>query len=988
MVKKNNQKNKLKLNSVYSNFKLIFRKKDKNIDSYINIFKHQKINTELIFIENDDIKRAFQISFRTPSNNSKGIQHIIEHAVLRGSRKYNFGNVETFAKILQNSIISFLNAGTYPDKTVYHFSTNLESEFFKVMDIYLDSVFFPNLLNNKNFFRQEGWRYEKNENGDIVYNGVVFNEMKGVLASAPSLNFERIVENIFKDTQNKYNSGGDPNEIVDLTWEELKEYYKKNYHPTNANIYVYGKLDIFEVLEKIENEFLSEFKKKGKKAEKIKIQKNFKSFEKVEKFQTSEKNKASYMSISFLGKKINEWEENILKSFLVSFLTWSENSILKRNILDSKLVNMFSSGVENDMFQTFVGFNFEGIEYKDRKKIEKIFYSSLEKIVEEGIDRKVLKSFLSSFEYSLILNKYNNAKGISIIESIDRYKVFDMEFDNIFDKKKVVALLKKIIKLDKKDKNSFESIIKNTFLKKKSSFTFVLKADPKFNPYKKLDKKLEKINKNKKSKKILEIEEEIKEYEEYLKNNSIASKILPPKKSQIPKKPQKNKSIKKIVKDKKDKVDITYYFSQIPEKNIKKIVLSFDARTVSEDDLQYYQLIEKVIDFLPIGDKTRSELEVERNNIFGSFSIYNVIGQKLNSNNEIYSRFNISIGYLTRNEKKVFQYLNNLLNNLKFDLDVVKERIDILIKLFKNSISNNGHEFADKRAFSKISVLGKIKEKVSGIDFLLFLEKVKKDIEEKPEEVTEKMKNIFDNIISKNNLAIILTANKKDFSISEKLDIKNKKLKINKYKNIGKKENEAIIFGTLTNAFSGLIADYKKSKVKVNKKTYILQSLLTYDYLWKKIREQGGAYGAGFNLSLISEVLSLFSYMDSRISGTYKDFMGVSKFLQNFEKESEISDIEMDEKIRGLIATTLGSFLEPISLISASYEKFVDDMSEYDEKERGDIIKEILLFDKNDFKKIGLDLEKVLKNNVKVTIGPKDKIEKDKKEFNKIWELK
>jgi Zn-dependent M16 (insulinase) family peptidase len=147
---------KLKLNEIYSNFKLISRKKYEEIDSFVNIFEHQELGTELFFIENEDKKRAFEISFRTPSVNSKGVQHILEHSVFRGSRKYDFGNEETFALLIKNSMVSFLNAGTYPDKTVYPFSTNLESEFMKVMDVYMDAVLFPNILKNKNFFKQEG----------------------------------------------------------------------------------------------------------------------------------------------------------------------------------------------------------------------------------------------------------------------------------------------------------------------------------------------------------------------------------------------------------------------------------------------------------------------------------------------------------------------------------------------------------------------------------------------------------------------------------------------------------------------------------------------------------------------------------------------------------------------------------------------------------------------------------------------------------------
>ena len=211
------KKQELKKNSVYSNFKLISRKKYSEIDSIINIFKHEKLETEVFYIENKKQKKTFQVSFKTPSFSDSGVQHILEHSVFRGSRKYDFGNKETFALLAQNSMMSYMNAETWPDKTNYPFSTNVESEFFKVMDIYLDAVFSPNVLKNKNFFKQEGWRYDKDKKGNIFYNGVVFNEMKGAFSSEDQLRESEIAKYIFKDTQNSLSSGGYPDKIVDLT---------------------------------------------------------------------------------------------------------------------------------------------------------------------------------------------------------------------------------------------------------------------------------------------------------------------------------------------------------------------------------------------------------------------------------------------------------------------------------------------------------------------------------------------------------------------------------------------------------------------------------------------------------------------------------------------------------------------------------------------------------------------------------------------------
>ena len=363
---------KKKVEKTYENFNLIDRKKISEIDSEIFVFEHKILKTKIIFIKNSDKEKAFTVCFKTPSPDSKGYQHILEHSVLRSSEKYDFGNKEVFTDILKKSSLTFLNAATYDDKTIYPFSTILESEFFKVMDIYTDAVLNPLCVKNENYFRQEGHRVEKDQNKNFFINGVVFNEMKGRLSDRDCFLHEKKSENLFKDTEYKFNAGGNPNEIIDLKFSEFVKYHKDFYHPTNATFLVYGDVDIEKFSQKLEADFLVNFKK-GKKAPKTKVQKKFRKIKHEQYFfPSSAEDEKGQMSISFVANKNSDIEQSFINTFIIEILT-DQKSFLYKKIMDSGLAQNFTGFYETDILQTIFDFSFDGVEKKNFKKLEKLF---------------------------------------------------------------------------------------------------------------------------------------------------------------------------------------------------------------------------------------------------------------------------------------------------------------------------------------------------------------------------------------------------------------------------------------------------------------------------------------------------------------------------------------------------------------------------------------------------------------------------------------
>ncbi|MFW5704330.1 MAG: insulinase family protein [Nanoarchaeota archaeon] len=243
----------LKLNETYFGFKFISKEYVEEIKSTALIFEHLKTKAKILKLQNNETENSFSISFKTPSTDSTGMQHIMEHSVLNGSKKYPLR--DPFATLAKSTINSFLNAFTWKDKTAYAFSSSNKKDFFKLLDVYLDAVFNPKAIENKKIFLQEGWRYTLDENNKLKYDGIVYNEMKGVYSSVNNLIEEYTLSNLFPETEYSFDSGGNPKEIPNLTYESFIAYYKKHYHPTNSKVYFYGNNDILEELKFLEENF-------------------------------------------------------------------------------------------------------------------------------------------------------------------------------------------------------------------------------------------------------------------------------------------------------------------------------------------------------------------------------------------------------------------------------------------------------------------------------------------------------------------------------------------------------------------------------------------------------------------------------------------------------------------------------------------------------------------------------------------------------------
>ena len=397
-------------------FQLKESKQISETSSTAMLFYHIKSGASLLYLKNDDQEKSFGIGFRTPTVDNTGVNHILEHSVLNGSKNYPVKS--PFLQMEKQSLKTYLNALTFPDFTLYPVASKNEKDFQNLMKVYLDAVFFPNIHTQPNIFKQEGWRYElDSKDSQLKVNGIVYNEMKGQYSSPKVILDKTINKSLFPDTIYRWSSGGDPDEILKLTNQQLLETHKKFYCPSNSLMFLYGQLDLEDTLKYIDENYLSKFSKNEKKVT-IELQKPFnQTKEEYAQYPISkdsdDKNKA-YLALNFAVGNAKDKELSLSISFLSSLLLASESSPLKKALQDSKLCEKVSYSYSNYSRQPVFSIILENTEEAKKEEFKKIVNNVLEKIAKEGFDKSLVRSLFNHYEFEYKASKIDAARGIDL----------------------------------------------------------------------------------------------------------------------------------------------------------------------------------------------------------------------------------------------------------------------------------------------------------------------------------------------------------------------------------------------------------------------------------------------------------------------------------------------------------------------------------------------------------------------------------------------
>ena len=445
-----------------------------NLKSEGMILKHKKSGARICLISNDDENKVFYIGFRTPPVDSTGLQHIMEHSVLCGSKKYPVK--DPFIELAKGSLNTFLNAMTYPDKTVYPVASCNDKDFQNLMNVYLDAVFYPNIYTREQIFKQEGWHYElKDATDPVTINGVVYNEMKGVYSSADDVLEREIISSLFPDSVYSNESGGDPKVIPTLTYDKFIEYHRNFYHPCNSYIYLYGNMDMAEKLEFIDREYLRDYDVIDLDTA-IELQKPFSSMNRVTKYypvtDDDEQTDGTYLSYNTVIDTVLDRELYLAFQIIEYSLLTAPGAVLKQKLLDKGIGEDIYGSYDNGIYQPYFTVVSKNANEEDAENFLNTIKDVLSQVVKEGLDKKSLRAGLNVLEFRYRENDFGGyPKGLVYgLEALDswlydeNHPFMHIEILDVFEKLKGLV-----------DTDYFEKLIDKYLLNNSHSSFVVLR---------------------------------------------------------------------------------------------------------------------------------------------------------------------------------------------------------------------------------------------------------------------------------------------------------------------------------------------------------------------------------------------------------------------------------------------------------------------------------------------------------------------------------
>lgn len=943
--------------------------KNKNYEKLgldVFLYEHKKSGARINYIKTDDKNKTFAIAFKTPPESSKGISHILEHSVLNGSKKYR--TKEPFMDMIASSLQTFLNAMTYPDKTVYPVASENDKDFFNLQDVYLDAVFNPRVLNKEEVFLQEGKSIKIDENGKFSVSGVVYNEMKGAITNPDTIIINEINKYLYKDSCYQYVSGGNPYDISKLTYEEFLDFYKRFYHPSNADIFYYGDMDIEKYLENLDKEYLSHYEKKEILAD-CRVFENYYEKPIFTSFQSNDEDEnKSYLTYSFLTNERSDIKSQLTNAILSIALFNSDSSEISQRIYREISPESFYArtgyGKRSSIQITAQGTSFENLD-----RFVEIIEEELKNYANH-IPKDSLRAAHALFDFSQRDQINSASKGIEYIlmHNLD---------NEIFDSLNLIDYINELGDLIETD--YFEKQVRKYFLDNKTKLILVAKPDKDYfkNIEEKIDKDLDNLEKSLSNEEIENLkkkEEKLKIFQEREDTKEEKATIPTLEISDV------DFDIEKVPR-KIEEDNFKFIYHDLDSAGMIYNEFFFDINHLSLENLKYLCLISDLLGSIDTKKHSYQKLDdlIPINMSGLNFTIQNI----KNKGGEINNFIKISFKTTIDRYEKSLSLVKEIMDESVFDDEKrIKDILKQIKSLFEMTMYDSGHSLALTRSFSHFDKLSYIKDELNGFGYYEFIKKISKDLDANFNDFKEKLQNLYEEIFSKNLLINITGSNedykkvktyiKREFSDLDK--IKKEKTQIDFHKKYYK---EAILSDANVNYVSmgAELGEFSEKKLNI---LSLSTSILSNPYLHDLIRAKGGAYGAGIMVDMYGNVGS-YSYRDPHIEKTIENYKKIPEILENLKLD--LNDLK-NQKI-----SKMGSYLKAQSIqAKASLDciRYLQGFSYKELEEKLFDIKDASLDDiinlKDDYKNI-LDKENI------TVFGNREKIKENEKYFDKIIDL-
>ncbi len=945
------------------------------------VLEHKKTKAKIFLLSNEDDNKVFCIGFRTPPDDNTGLPHILEHSVLCGSEKFPLK--DPFVELVKGSLNTFLNAMTYPDKTVYPVASCNERDFQNLMDVYMDAVLHPNIYREEKIFRQEGWHYElESPDSLMIYNGVVYNEMKGAY-SAPEGMLDRYTQSVlFPDNCYGKDSGGDPAVIPELTYEKFLDFHRTYYHPSNSYIYLYGNMDMAEKLIWLDEEYLCHYEERPVDS-RIPLQKAFDKPAEQEIFysitgEEPEENK-TYLSLSTVVGTDLDPTLYVAFQILEYTLLGTPGAPLKQALIDAGIGKDVLGGYESGILQPYFTVIAKDADRDQRGEFLAVVKGTLRRLADQGMDKKSLMAGLNFYEFKYREADYGSTpKGLMWgLQSLDSWlydgdPMMHLEYQHTFD------TLKKAV-----NEGFFEQLIRDYLLD--NPFEAVVILSPKPNLTAKQEAETaERLSAYKASLKEEEIQNlvkatrELKLYQDTPSSPEDLAKIPLLTREDI------RKEAEKFHWNLKEEGGIQVLHHDFFTSGIGYLKVLFRTDAVEQEDLYYVGLLKSVLGGIDTEHYSYMDLtsEIYLNTGGVDFSVASY--GNLKEPEKFTGALMASVRVLYDKLDFGFEILEEILCRSVFDKEKrLREVLEETRSRAKMKLENAGHSTAVSRATSYFSPTAYFNEMVGGTAYFRFLEDICKDFDEKKGQVIEKLKEVSKTLFTRSNLLISYTADGKGYELLPKAM---KKLTDSLPEGSGKKypfvhpvenRNEGLKTSAQVN-YVARCGNFRSKGYDYTGALKILQVILSYDYLWLNIRVKGGAYGCMSGFGRSGEGY-LVSYRDPNLKETDQVYEGIVKYLEEFDPD----DRDMTKYVIGAISN-LDAPLTPAARGSRGLSAYLSQVTEEMLQEERD---QILHAHKEDIRALAGWIQAVLDTGSFCVVGNEDKIEANRDVFKEVRNL-
>lgn len=952
-----------------------------DISGFGIVLRHKKSGARIAVISNEDNNKVFSIGFRTPPEDSTGVAHILEHSVLCGSER--FPVKDPFVELVKGSLNTFLNAMTYPDKTLYPVASCNDRDFANLMEVYLDAVLFPNICKHREIFLQEGWHYElEDAAAEITYNGVVYNEMKGVFSSPKEVLFSAMLEQLFPDTSYSVEYGGTPDAIPELSYEQFLAFHKRYYHPANSYIYLYGDMDVRERLEWMDREYLSRFEKISLDSS-IKIQEPFARQKTVESFYSvnnaEEAKSAAYFAYNVaVGAEPDPVRDTAL-SLLCTALVNVPGAPVKQALIAAGIGEDVSAMYTEDVQQPFFSLVAQNAPEDKGEEFLTIVTDTIKDCIRKGIHKKSLMAALNSIEFSMReADSGTCPKGLRYGQMMlttwlyDDTKVFDsLHWSPVFKK------LKELLATDYFERLAQEYLLDNThgvFLKLLPKVGLLAEKEAV------LAEKLAAYKAGLTEKELAALVEQTKALKRYQEKPSTAEEL-----ATIPRLTREDirKESSPIINEVKTMNGITALHQELFSNGIAYVRLLFDMRKLPAELLPYASLLGGLFGRMDTKHHSYLDLNNEININTGGISTDIMTTSRYDDIHRYKVYFTVEGKAMYDRVPELMSCFGELLTETVFDqTDRIREVLLELKSGLEDTCTEMAHRAVLRRATSYFAEVGVAMELTDGIAYYDFVSELLEQFETRKETLVAKLYETYSCIFAKDVLTISVTADAEGYDRVER-------------------ESAALFAGLAETAKgSGLVlvpekknegfmtpgqvqyvccaGDFKAEGLSYTGAYEVLRTAMSYGYLWTNVRVKGGAYGAALSV-MENGRMAFYSWRDPQLARTMQVYEDAVKYIEAFDAD----DAEMTKYVIGTMSS-MDMPRNPRMEGERGCASYLTGMTQEAVQKKRD---EILNVTVSDIRALAAGVRTMLSQKCFCTIGSAPKIKEDSAKFMEIKDL-